>query len=79
MLRNQHQQSKKPASNIPNHPFISDTLHRDTLDRVACVIELLKQLDLSEGLTPASQAGLYWVHRMLVDAVKHVSDGLRTK
>jgi len=77
MLRNPHTQN--PANPTPNHPFISDSLHRDTLDRVACVIELLEQLDLSEGMTPGARAGLHWIHRMLVDAVKHVSDGLRVK
>ena len=61
----------------PVHPIISDDSHRDTLDRVAHVIELLKELDLSEGLTPSARAGLYWIHRMLADTVKHVSDGLK--
>jgi hypothetical protein len=61
------------------HPIISETSHRDTLDHVAHVIELLEQLDLSEGLTPSARAGLYWIHRMLADAVRHVSDGLRDK
>lgn len=61
------------------HPIISATSHRDTLDHVAHVIELLEQLDLSEGLTPSARAGLYWIHRMLADAVRHVSDGLRNK
>jgi hypothetical protein len=63
--------------NIPAHPIISDTLHRDTLDRVVHIIELLEQLDLTAGLTPSARSGLYWIHRMLADAVKHVSDGLR--
>jgi hypothetical protein len=44
---------------------------------VVHVIELLEQLDLSEGLTPSARAGLYWIHHMLADTVKHVSDGLR--
>ncbi len=60
----------------PRHPIISETLHRDTLDRVAQVIALLEQLDLSDGLTPSARTGLYWVHAMLGDAVKHVSDAL---
>lgn len=62
---------------IPAHPIISNTLHRDTLDRVTHIIELLEQLDLSDGLTANARSGLYWIHRMLADAVKHVSDGLR--
>lgn len=46
---------------------------------VACVIELLEQLDLSEGLMSSARTGLYWIHRMLADAVKHVSEGLRVE
>ena len=60
----------------PDHPIISASLHRDTLNRVADVLELLGQLDLSDGLTPSARAGLHWIHYMLVDATKHVSDGL---
>lgn len=60
-----------------DHPIISDSLHRDTLDRVADVMELLEQPDLSDGLTPSALAGLHWIHHMLVDATKHVSDSLR--
>ena len=73
-----HQQSSSAlATDTPIHPIISDDSHRDTLDRVAHVIELLKELDLSDGLTPSARAGLYWIHRMLADTVKHVSDGLK--
>ena len=66
-----------PANDVRIHPIISDDSPRDTLDRVAHVIELLKELDLSEGLTPSARAGLYWIHCMLADTVKHVSDGLK--
>ena len=79
MPRNSRQPAGMRAINVPEHPIISDTSHRDTLDHVAHVIELLEQLDLSEGLTPSARAGLYWIHRMLADAVRHVSDGLRDK
>ena len=79
MLRNQQQPSQNQKPSIPNHPFISETMHRDTLDRVADVIELLEQMDLSEAMTPSARNGLYWIHRMLTDAVKHVSDGLGVK
>lgn len=79
MPRNPRQPSRMRATKVPEHPFISDTSHRDTLDHVAHVIDLLEQLDLSEGLTPSARAGLYWIHRMLVDTVKHVSDGLRNQ
>jgi len=77
MTRNRQQPSHTPDTNIPDHPIISDDLHRDTLDRVVHIIELLEQLDLSDGLTPSARAGLYLIHRMLADAIKHVSDGLR--
>lgn len=69
--------SRMRATKGPEHPIISETSHRDTLDHVAHVIELLEQLDLSEGLTPGARAGHFWILRMLVDTVKHVSDGLR--
>ena len=61
----------------PEYSIIESSSPRDTLDRVAHVIELLKELDLSEGLTPSARAGLYWIHCMLADTVKHVSDGLK--
>jgi len=77
MPREPQQSSSARTSDTPIHPIISEDSHRDTLDRVAHVIELLKELDLSEGLTPSARAGLYWIHRMLADTIKHVSDGLK--
>ena len=77
MPGNAQQPPYAPTVDIPEHPIISATLHRDTLDRVVHIIELLQQLDLSEGLTPASRAGLYWIHGMLAESVKYVSDALR--
>ena len=77
MPRGPHQPSSTLTTDSPVHPIISDGSHRDTLDHVAHVIELLKELDLSEGLTPSARAGLYWIHRMLADTIKHVSDGLK--
>lgn len=71
----------QPISNLqparPAHPLIEPASPRDTLDRVAHVIELLKELNLAEGLSPSARAGLFWVHGMLADAVKHVSDELK--
>ncbi len=77
MPRGPHQSSSTLTTDHPAHPIISDDSHRDTLDHVAQVIELLKEMDLSEGLTPSARAGLYWIHCMLADTVKHVSDGLK--
>ena len=77
MPRNYKRKSQAPSIDIPCNPIISDALHRDTLDRCAHVIEMLEQLDLSEDLTPRARTGLYWVHLMLADAVKHVSDSLQ--
>jgi hypothetical protein len=77
MPKDPQQSSSALTTDTPVHPIISDDSHRDTLDRVAHVIELLKELDLSEGLTPSARAGLYWIHCMLADTVKHVSDGLK--
>jgi hypothetical protein len=76
MPRNPQQRSHHRGGALPSHPIVSETFHRDTLDRVAHVIALLEQLDLSDGLTPAARSGLYWIHSMLADAVKHVSDAL---
>ena len=77
MPRKSQQSSNTLTSSTPIHPIISNDSHRDTLDRVAHVIELLKELNLSEGLSPSARAGLYWIHCMLADTVKHVSDGLK--
>lgn len=77
MQRNRTKLPKPPKSGIYNYSIINGTLHRDTLNRVADVIKLLEQLDLSEGMNPSARAGLYWIHHMLADAIKHVSDGLR--
>ena len=79
MPRNSRQPSRMRVTKVSEHPIISETSHRATLDHVAHVIELLEQLDLSEGLAPGARAGLYWIHRMLADTVKHVSDGLRDR
>ncbi len=76
MPRNAPQRSRRQGDSLPKHPIVSETLHRDTLDRVAHVIALLEQLDLADGLTPSARTGLYWIHSMLADAVKHVSDAL---
>jgi hypothetical protein len=76
MPRNPPQRPRRRSGDLPRHPIVSETFHRDTLDRVAQVIALLEQLDLSDGLTPSARTGLYWIHAMLGDAVKHVSDAL---
>ncbi len=76
MPRNPQQRPRRRGGALPRHPIISETLHWDTLDRVAQVIALLEQLDLSDGLTPSARTGLYWIHAMLGDAVRHVSDAL---
>lgn len=77
MARNKQRSSLPSGPSIPGHPIISADQHRDTLDRVVHVIDLLQQLDLAEGLTPSARAGLYWIHHMLADTVKHVSNHLR--
>lgn len=76
MQRNRTKPPRQSRTSRYGHPIISASLHRDTLDRVADVLELLEHLDLSDGLTPSARAGLHWIHHMLVDATKHVSDGL---
>ncbi len=76
MPRNPPQRPRRRGGDLPRHPIVSETFHRDTLDRVAQVIALLEQLDLSDGLTPSARTGLYWIHAMLGDAVRHVSDAL---
>lgn len=64
------------TTTAPSHPIVIDCLHRDTLDRVADIIELLRLLDLQDGMSPRARAGLYWIHDMLIDTVKHISDDL---
>lgn len=70
-----------PQHDIPTIPLIADSLgnnvgHRDTLNRVATVIQLLTELNLSEELSPETENGLYWVQLMLIDSIRHVSDAL---
>jgi hypothetical protein len=59
MQRNRTKPPHPPKSDIYDYPIINGTLHRDTLNRVADVIKLLEQLDLSDGLTPSARARLY--------------------
>jgi len=51
--------------NPPPIPLIADESgnnvgYRDTLDRVAAVLQLLNEMDLSEGLSPRAKSGHYW-------------------
>lgn len=62
--------------NPPPHPLIVPDSHRDTLDRVAHVLALLKEAEAPDGLSDAARTGLFWIHDMLGDAVRHVSNGL---
>lgn len=78
-MPNDQEQRPRPRGRgrtLPRHPIVNERFHRDTLNRVAHVIELLEELDLSHGITPGARAGLYWIHSMLADTVKHVSDAL---
>ena len=53
--------------------------YQDTLDRIAAVLHLLTELDLSEGLSSKAENGRYWVHLMLIDSINYVSDALANK
>lgn len=46
--------------------------HRDTLERVVSVLELLAELDYGKGLSPKAETGLYWVQMMLIESLNHV-------
>ena len=68
---------------IPPIPLIADDLannigYRDTLDRVVSVMQLLTELDLSRGLSPKAENGLYWIQLMLIDSLSYVSDELES-
>lgn len=76
MQRNRAKSPRPTKSDDYDYSIINATLHRDTLNRVADVIKLLELLDLSDGLSPGARAGLHWIHQMLTDAIKHVSDSL---
>ena len=39
-------------------------------------MQLLTELDLSKGLSPRAEDGLYWVQLMLIDSINYVSDAL---
>ena len=73
-----------PQYKIPSIPLIADNIgnnvgYQDTLDRVATVLQLLTELDLSGGLSPRAESGHYWVLLMLIDSVNYVSDALANK
>lgn len=70
-----------PKQQIPPNPIIAansanNVGYRDTLDRVAAVLQLLTELHATEGLSPKAETGHYWIQLMLIDAVKYVSEAL---
>lgn len=69
------------ASKLPANPLVENCSgnivgYRDTLDRVVAVLQLLNEMNLTEGLSSSAESGRYWIQLMLIDAVKCVSDGL---
>ncbi len=40
------------------------------------MLNLLTELDLSKGLSPSMENGLFWVQLMVIDSVKYVSQAL---
>jgi len=71
----------KPIKGAVSNPLIAENLDnnvgfRDTLDRVAAVLQLLTEIDLSEEWSPRAKMGHYWVLLMLIDSVNYVSDAL---
>ncbi len=75
--------SKSPKKiNLPASRIICDSenkviSHCDTLDRIASIMALLQELNLSEGLSPGAETGLYLVQSTLIDSVQYVSDALQ--
>ena len=67
---------RKNKRKISKDLTTNTVFQRDALANVADVVELLKQVDLSEGLTPGARAGLFYIYGMLTDAIKHVSKEL---
>jgi len=70
-----------PKHTPPSIPLIADNSgnnvgYRDTLDRVAAVLQLMTEIDLSEELSAKAKSGHYWILLMLIDSVNHVSDAL---
>lgn len=73
-----------PESKIPANPLIAESSgknvgYRDTLDRVAAILQLLTEMNLTEGLSTGAETGRYWIQLMLIDSVKYVSAGLDSK
>ncbi len=54
----------------------NNVCHQDTLHRVEDILQLLTELDLSEGCSAKARTGHYWIMLMVIDAVRHVSDEL---
>ena len=71
---------KKDTSKHPSALIADDSGnnvgHQDTLDRVAAILQLLTELDLSEEWSPRAKTGHYWILLMLIDSVNYVSDSL---
>jgi hypothetical protein len=64
-----------PIPLIAHHPN-RQVGHRDTLERVVSVLELLAELDYGKGLSPNAESGLYWVQMMLIESLNYVSRAL---
>ena len=70
-----------PQKTPPSSPLIADhpgnnVGYRDTLDRVASILQLLTELDMSEGFSLKARTGHYWILLILIDSVNYVSDAL---
>lgn len=73
--------NQENAQKVPTNPIISinsenNVGYRDTLDRAADILRLLTELDLSSGLSPGAENGLFWVQLMLIDSLNYVSGAL---
>ncbi len=70
-----------PKHTPPSIPLIADNSdnnvgYRDTLDRVAAVLQLMTEIGLSGEMSARAKSGHYWILLMLIDSVNYVSDAL---
>jgi len=75
-MKKENAQPRPPAIPLIAENLENNIGYRDTLDRIAAVLQLLTEIDLSEDWSPKAKTGHYWILLMLIDSVNYVSSAL---
>ena len=75
-MRKDDDQPRPPVIPLIAESSGNNVGYQDTLNRVAAVLQLLTEIDLSEEWSPKARTGHYWILLMLIDSVNHVSASL---